>query len=470
MTTWQHGQMVNNLLSTEQWAKQEFGGAQLGDRRRSRRLLKIAAALAKTPCGTMPQVFDQWAELKATYRLLDQSGLTHERIQAIHLERTRQACREVGEYLIIEDSTELNYTTHPATEDLGYVGDGGGRGFALHTALAVRVESWSASQRVQGQLVGLFDQQCCCPRPAPKGESRAARLSRPRRSQWWAQGVRWAGKPPSGCRWIYLADRESDFYEPMQLCQQHQVDFIIRGYQERRLAQGAGRLREAIESAPVLGQGVVELRARPGRRARRAIVELRSVEVDLDGPWRPGGWQPPLGGITVVEVKEIDSPEEVDAPLHWWLLTSLSAQSLVEAQRIAGRYAARWWIEEYHKALKTGTGVEASQLERGYRLESLIAILAVVAVRLLSAKLLARSQPDGFEALGMLGPEAREILERKLGRPKQGWTNQTLLVAIARLGGFIGRKSDGLPGWQTIWRGWQRLMWMCEGLAILNSP
>ncbi len=112
--------------------------------------------------------------------------------------------------------------------------------------------------------------------------------------------------------------------------------------------------------------------------------------------------------------------------------------------------------------------MEDSQLERGYRLEPLIAVLAVVAVRLFSTKLLARSRPESFEAAQSFGPEMIDLLEHKFGQPKGGWTNQKLLVCVARVGGFIGRKSDGMPGWQTIWRGWQRLMWMCEGLETLN--
>jgi hypothetical protein len=135
---------------------------------------------------------------------------------------------------------------------------------------------------------------------------------------------------------------------------------------------------------------------------------------------------------------------------------------------VVGRYAARWWIEEYHKALKSGAGVEDSQLERASRLEALIAVLAVVAVRLLSAKMLARSCPKSFEAATSFGPEMLALLEKKLGAPKGGWTNQNVMVAIARLGGFLARKHDGSPGWQTIWRGWQRLMWMCEGLETLQ--
>ena len=92
----------------------------------------------------------------------------------------------------------------------------------------------------------------------------------------------------------------------------------------------------------------------------------------------------------------------------------------------------------------------------------------MVAVRLLSAKLLARARPEAFEAAASFGPELLALLERKLGRPKNGWTNQNVIIATARLGGFLARKHDGMPGWQTIWRGWQRLMWMGEGLATLQ--
>ena len=227
-------------------------------------------------------------------------------------------------------------------------------------------------------------------------------------------------------------------------------------------------MRAALNQAPVLAQSTVEVRSRAGQGARTARVELRSVRVDLDGPWRPGRWQAPLRDVGVVEVRETPVPEGLKQPLHWILLTTLPCTSQAQVQRVVGCYTARWWIEEYHKALKSGAGVEASQLEQGDRLESLIAVLAVVAVRLLGAKLLARSRPESFEAAASFGPEMLAILEQKLGKPKSGWTNQNVIIATARLGGFLARKHDGMPGWQTIWRGWQRLLWMCEGLETLQ--
>ena len=146
----------------------------------------------------------------------------------------------------------------------------------------------------------------------------------------------------------------------------------------------------------------------------------------------------------------------------------VAGETGAQAQRVVGYYTARRWIEEYHKALKSGAGVEASQLARADRLEPLIAVRAVVAVRLLSTKLLARSRPESGEAAASFGPTLLALLEQKLGPPKGGWTNQNLIRAVARVGGFIGRKSDGQPGWQTIWRGWQRLMWMREGVETLQ--
>lgn len=461
--------MSTTLSAPGQWAQDEFGFAQLGDQRRNKRLVSIAQHLAASPGGTLPQAFPDWAELKAAYRFFGQRGVSFERVLAPHLERTRQACRQPGEYLLIEDTTLLDYTHLGAAQDLGIIGDGAGRGFELHSALAVRVQGWSLEQRPEGTVVGLLDQQCRSPQLAPAGESRRARLSRPRKSQRWAAGLKTAGRPPEGSRWIYVADRESDFYEPLQICQQHGVDWVIRAYQDRRLADEVGRLKELLSQAPVRGETTVEVRARGGQPARTAIVQVRSMRVDLDGPWRPGGWQAPLRDVGVVEVREVHAPQGVKEPLHWVLLTSLPCASWAQAQRVVGYYTARWWIEEYHKALKSGAGVEQSQLERADRLEPLIAVLAVVAVRLLSTKMLARSRPESFEAASSFGPEMLAVLERKLGQPKGGWTNRNLMRSVAHLGGFIGRKHDGEPGWQTIWRGWQRLMWMSEGAALMEG-
>src|SRR5437667_9070228 len=249
---------TTTLQPAGQWAQEEFAFANLGDYRLSKRLVNVATNLAANPGGTLPQAFADWAELKAAYRFFDNRGVDFGKVLQPHLERTRLACREPGEYLIIEDSSNLDFSRHRRTQDLGVIGDGKGKGFELHSALAVRVEAWTLEQRPEGQVVGLFDQQCRRPRPAPKGEKRGERLKRRRKSSWWAEIFPWVDRPPKECSWTYIADRESDFYEPIDNCQRAGIHYVIRGFQDRCLADEAGKLREALGTAPVLGQSTVE--------------------------------------------------------------------------------------------------------------------------------------------------------------------------------------------------------------------
>src|SRR5271166_6348904 len=193
--------MTTPLLPAAQWAQEEFGFAQLGDQRRNKRLVNIAQHLAASPGGTLPQAFPHWAELKAAYRFFGQGGVTFERVLAPHLERTRQACRQPGDYLLIEDTTPLDFTAHWATTGLGSIGDGPGRGFELHSTLAVRVEAWTLEQGPEGTVVGLLGQQCACRRAAPPGESKPECLRRARRSQRGAEPLQGAGRPPQASQW-----------------------------------------------------------------------------------------------------------------------------------------------------------------------------------------------------------------------------------------------------------------------------
>jgi Transposase DNA-binding/Transposase DDE domain len=454
---------MNTTLSTPaQWAQQEFALARLGDQRRTQRLVKIATRLAQNPGGTLPQALPRWKELKAAYRFFSQPKVGPVEVQTPHWEATRARCREPGEYLLIEDTTQLDYSFHPATQGLGPIGNGGGRGLLLHTTLAVRVEHWTLDQRPEGIALGLFFQQSWVRTGPPKRgrETWRQRLKRPRQSQCWTAALDQTPPPPVGSQWIFMADREADFYEPIAHCQRHGVDFIIRSYRDRAQAAAPEHLQQAAGQLPVRGTLTVVLRARP------ATVQVRSGPLTLKGPERPGDAKPDFT-VNVVEARELNAPPGVQA-LHWTLLSSLPCEPWVEAQRIVGRYTARWWIEEYHKALKSGAGVEASQLEAAYRIETLASVLAIVAVRLLNAQWLARARPEEAVEADAFGPQALALLAAEWGEPPGGWTHRRALVAVARLGGFLARKGDGQPGWQTIWRGWQRLMWMCQGLETLQ--
>jgi hypothetical protein len=460
--------MTTSLLEPAQWAQTEFALADLGDQRRTQRLVKMAATLAQTPTGTLPQAFPDWKDLKAAYRLMDHLEFGPDDIQKPHRQHTLEACRQPGEYLLIEDTTELDYSSRRKTEQLGFIGNERGRGILLHSMLAVRVQAWDLEQNPEGIAVGLLHQKSWIrTQSGLRRQNWRQRMSRHRESERWAEVLDQLGAVPRGCQWIYVADREAEFYEPIQRCRRNGEDLILRAYRDRKLVGTDEHLFERLERAAVCGEMTVKLRGRDGCASREAVVSLRSCRVKLQGPWRPHGRQEDVE-VNVVEVRELAPPEGVEA-LHWILLTSLPCDRLVELKRIVARYETRWWIEQYHKALKSGAGAEESQLERGFRIENLVAVLAIVSVRLVNTQWLARNRPDEPVEAESFGASALEILSAKYSTPKGGWTNRTVLIAVARLGGFLARKHDGMPGWQTIWRGWSKLMWMCEGLEILRE-
>ena len=462
--------MPTTLTSAKEWAAVEFGGVDLGDRRRCPRLRQVAASLAQDPHGTLPGSFCGWSQAKAAYRLLEEPDVTYDRVIAPHLERVRTACHQAGEFLLVEDTTSLDFTSHLAAQDLGRIGDDGGQGLYLHSTLALRIERWNPQQEPEVIVEGLFDQSWWArtmPTIGRGKEKKRKRLHRPRESDRWAKVCPEVGPPPEGSQWTYVADREADIFETFGRCQENLWHFILRANQPRALADQGGSVFTAVAQGPEMGRFSVDLRARPGQGARRACVAGRTCTVRLRAPWRPGGAGEPCS-VQVVEAREIDAPPGAE-PIHWVLLTDWPCSRFRQALRVIQAYTRRWLIEEYHKCLKSGTEIEHSQLATAQHITALLGILAVVAVRLLHTKLLATTRPQDPVRPEEVGPEALTILEKKFGRPPGGWNNQSFLVALARLGGFLARKSDGSPGWITIWRGWRKLMLLAQGYDLAKE-
>ncbi|PYJ08569.1 MAG: IS4 family transposase [Verrucomicrobia bacterium] len=461
--------MCTTLDGPTRWAQMEFALAELGDARLSRRLVQVASAIAQFPSGTLPQALPEWSELKAAYRLFSNPKVSYEAVIEPHWQRTRQSCCEPGEYLFLEDATELDFSSHQHTRGLGWLGDWG-YGLKLNTVIAARVEAWTLDHSPEVSLLGIAAQHCWArtERSWRRVENSFSRLKRRRESEPWARVFGQMPQRPAGVTWIQIADRDYDAYEVFERCQASGADFIVRAKKPRVVIDEAHSSFEAVAQAPVRGSFELEIRTRPELPARVARVQVRTMALVVRGVIRPGGRRPDLS-LNIVQVEEIDPPAGVEL-IHWILLTSLPCERWLEARRVVARYARRWLVEEYHKALKSGAKVEASQLESIERLKPLIAILAVVALRLLNTKLLARARPDQPIHAEDFSPEAIRILNARFGEPKSAWTHATLLIAIARMGGFLARRGDGPPGWLTIWRGWSRLMTMADGVKSLSQP
>ncbi len=187
----------------------------------------------------------------------------------------------------------------------------------------------------------------------------------------------------------------------------------------------------------------------------------------LSAPWRPGygrSRQPPSNALPCASGKP--PPQTLRDRLEWILLCDAEVTDFAQARECALQYSTRWMIEEYHKAIKTGLGAERLQLESAERLFAAIAIMSVVALRLIELRERLRRHPDAEAAQSGLSPLELEVLRQKSGRTLR--TVREVALAIGRLGGHLNRTRDGLPGWQTLWHGMNTLHALVEGVLIAH--
>ena len=301
----------------------------------------------------------------------------------------------------------------------------------------------------------------------PHGGSRP-RQGRVRESALWAQSLRAVGSPPAGTRWVVVADRGADIYEHLQQCQAQGLGFVVRAAQNRALVAGAdktaaGRLCEPARAQPGAGQFTLCLRGRPRQPAREVTLQVSfTAALVLRAPQRPGGatgkGAPVPGGV--VRVWEATGQDAAPS-LEWLLLCDQPVTNFAQALVCARQYASRWLIEDFHKALKTGLGAEKLQLQTAARLFTAVALLSVVALALVDLREKSRLELDLPAEAAVLTVNELLVLHHQSRRPLD--TVRTVYLALAALGGHLGRKGDGPPGWQTLWLGRRSLRLLVEG-------
>ncbi len=303
------------------WAQETFGDAQLGDPRRSRRLVCLAAQVAADPQGSLPrEMGGDWAALKAAYRLVRADGVSHEAISRPVWRQTHQQVeREPGVVLLVHDDTALDYGYRPAISGLGPIGNGTHRGFFVHTVLALVPRS--ESERVLGVLHQEAWVRQSAPRTADgRKESSRQRRERPRESAIWTRAVEQVGSPPEGQVWIHVADRYADMFAFLQGCRQMGTFFLVRAAQNRRVRaeeeQAEPQLEHLLDRAtswPAQAHGSIEVPSEHERRARTAQVQLSWAGMQLLPPEQgPYAGSAPLP-LWVVRVWEPEPPSKEEA-------------------------------------------------------------------------------------------------------------------------------------------------------------
>jgi hypothetical protein len=461
---------MTGIVESRDWARETFGECALGDVRRTKRLVTVAQRIVEHPAGSFPAQMPDWAELKAAYRLFDADDVTFHAVAQPHWQQTRTAAS--GKTLVVCDTTELNFGS--AREGLGRTGNGAGHGFLLHNALMVDGETRS----VLGVAAQTLHYRPHRKHKKKKQNSSQALNRSNRESRVWWDVIDEIGPSADDTQHVYVCDRGADNFEVFCHLVQADSDWIVRAKKQKRnllLPDGEKiSLPDMLDRMTMLGTYELTLRSRPGQPSRVAQLEVSSMSVRMPVPHHKSPWvrafNPEPIEMNLVRVREVDAPADGE-PIEWLLWTSLPADSLDAAWVVIEDYESRWLVEEYHKALKSGTQVKARQLQTASRLEPLVGLLSVVAVHLLQLKTLAVSEPSR-PARTMVPPLWLTMLKAARGRRLRRVHDMTIYDfyrEVAKLGGFLGRKSDGEPGWITIWRGWEKLATLVHGAQLAQN-
>lgn len=449
----------------------EFDGSNFGDSRLNERIKKIATAISRKPEQSLSASIGNFHESKAAYRFFANPKVTPNKMIEPHVANTlTRMYKEKGDILILHDTTDLIYTPFTKTKDLGTIHTGKGytegvKGIFLHHSLATTET---------GVPLGLLKQTYFTYedylklRGQPIRNQKGINKNYPieeKASFRWLEHVKETDNLASGIGLdaIHVGDRESDIYELLQYFDTHTSKFVIRSCINRRTEGPKGTMRdtktinEVLNSIKSCGQVKIELPNYNGQKKNHSM-NIKYSTVRLVKPQRKLASKilPALQSIdiTVIEVQSQQEPS-----LHWRILTNMSVNNLTQAIRVIDIYKKRWLIECYHRILKSGYKIEHARLKDRSRLEKFSTLVSIVSWRIMWLYLYSRESVD-YPCKKIFAPEELKVLSimcKKHGTSINRLSIKEAVVIIAKLGGFLGRKSDGDPGMMMIWKGWKVL-------------
>lgn len=440
------------------WIRNQFKGVNLPDLRLVDRLERIACRMIAKPSLSIPKQNEEWRDIKAAYRFYDSSKVRFSELIRPHVSQTKKKAARMKQILAIQDTSFISYSNHSSVEGLNDIGgEKGSKGIILHTTLAI-----DPSQK-HPEAIGILDQYIHHrTQKVDKNETYLEKQKRWRESKIWEEASKRFSLKNTETHIIEVMDREGDVFDVMKNCLSLKHDFVIRAKNDRLLGEATDeKLFSFAQNLKPSGTIKLRVRKRPNQIPRKATLDVSFSKIKIQGPkYR----KDEIISCNVVYVTEKDPPEGQEA-LEWILLTPVDVNSFEDACQIIEWYRCRWIIEEYHKAIKSGCKVEERQLKTGERLENFLGVANIVALRLLKLRDVARNTPD-ILAKEVIDPLKVGILVKYRKLEKRDITIYEYYREVAKIGGFIGRKSDGEPGWQTLWHGEMELTQLYIGAKL----
>jgi hypothetical protein len=449
--------------NTHEWAIRNFGKAILFNKKKTGRLIGIAARLAEAKGTSLARLFDNWYDVKATYNLLKQPIMTPDCIQNPHREIAFQNIENwPGDVLAIEDSSEFEWNHKEPIAGLGPIGSGRDcdQGFILHSTLAIGIKDKGGLE-----VLGLPFQQYYVRPPVREERKRRGRTNEPIETDLWRNVVKEKALPEKS-NVIRVCDRAADIYEIFVETKEYGCSHIIRLKHDRVVLPEGNQVKSLMTNLESMGQTQIEKRIKDGTTSEIIKLKMNWQTLSIRAPERPGfviGKRPYFEETVVHVWGDSENGEKIE----WFLYTDMEVNSVEDAIKVVQYYGLRWTIEVYHKILKTGLKAENLQLETAHGIFAAISIMSIVGLRILDLRERLRMNPESEAKESGLDELELKVLGKYLKRDLK--TVKCVALAIGRLGGHQNRKSDGMPGVLSLWWGMSRFLGIMEGVHLATK-
>jgi len=459
-------------------------GLDLEDERLNRRARMVLEALANVGEST-PDVMRTKAALDGTYRLMDNSKVTKQKLIEPHFQQSIARTSRYTRALLVQDTTEVDLTKpNRQVEGAGPLEARSRHGFYLHPLIAYT--SKGVPLGLVGNLHWARETIDTTSTASQKQKKRKARPIEEKESHRWVKMTQLGkqiAKDHPHTEYVGVSDSESDIYEVFSELVERPDNYhlLVRACQDRAITDceilspeaennKPLNISEALDAAPLSFRVEIKVRGRKAktkaedrnrrqtRDARTALAEVRAARITFRPPYRPNLKLPPLT-CNIVEVREINPPGS-ETPVHWTLITTLPIHDQEAIKEIIDAYKKRWCIELFFRTLKSGMGLEKLRYQTLARYINAVMPLMIVAWRVQMLTHAARAEPEAsceefFDAeqwhpLWLVSHPGQSL-------PDTPPLIHELLLMVAAMGGHIKRKGQGPPGTNTVWRGLRRL-------------